>query len=100
MNKVELMSMYGKVIKKRYDDFEIEILMKDGCTRSEAIRFINKGTQILSDFEENFVSYMEDLGIEESDLQMYEQMIKEKKPVEDWGIVEYENKTYYIIYIL
>ena len=39
---------------------QIEILMEDRCTKSEAEKHLKNGTTIFEDFEENFDKYMEE----------------------------------------
>ena len=41
-------------------EMEIEILMEDRCTKSEAEKHLKNGTIIFDDFEENFDKYMEE----------------------------------------
>ena len=41
-------------------EMEIEILMEDRCTKSEAEKHLKNGTIIFEDFEENFDKYMEE----------------------------------------
>lgn len=79
---------------------QIEILMKDGCTKSEAEKFIKQGTTIYTDFEENFDDYMVEWYASEEDIEKYKQMIDTKIPATDWGVVEEDNKVYYIAYVL
>ena len=79
---------------------DIEVLMLDGCTKSEAEKHLKRGTSVLDDFEENFDSYMNEWGIEEEEKEKYKKMVDEKEPAEDCGIVEYRDKTYYIAYCL
>lgn len=79
---------------------EIEVLMMDGCTKSEAEKHLQKGASVFDDFEENFDSYMNEWGIEDDEKETYEKMISTKSPIEDWGIVEDGDKTYYIMYCL
>ena len=55
---------------------------------------------IFEDFEEHFDDYMKDWSIEEEEIQTYRKMIEEKIPALDWGIVEFEGNTYYIMYSL
>ena len=81
-------------------EIKIEILMCDRCTKAEAEKHLEKGTTIFEDFEENFNEYMQEWGIDEESQELYRQMIDDKIPVEDWGIVEKDNKTYYIMYVL
>lgn len=79
---------------------QIEILMYDRCTKSEAEKHLKNGTTIFEDFEENFDKYMEEWNIDEEDRNEYRKMAKEKIPATDWGIVEKNGKTYYIMYVL
>lgn len=79
---------------------EIEILLMDGCTKSEAEKHLNKGCTVFDDFEEHFDDYMKEWGIEEEEISTYRKMIDEKIPVQDWGIIEDNEKTYYIMYVL
>lgn len=84
---------------------EIEILIKDGCTKSEAERFLKNGTTVYNDFEENFYKYMEEWkssysGEEYDELVSgFKEMIETGIPVTDWGIVKLDGKTYYIMYV-
>ena len=80
---------------------EIEILKMDGCRNTaEAERYLKKGCMIFEgqNFENFFDEYMEEWNIEPEDIPAYRKMIEEKIPVRDWGIVEDNGKTYYIMY--
>lgn len=80
---------------------QVEILMKDGCSKLEAEKYLNRnGVAIFAadDFEENFEQYMEDWGVEEDDLLAYRDMIDKKIPVTDWSVVSDNDSTYYIMY--
>lgn len=79
---------------------EIEILMMDRCTKAEAEKHLNNGSIVFTDFEEYFNDYMKEWDIEEEEIPTYKKMIEEKIPVTDWGIVEDDGKTYYIMYVL
>ena len=79
---------------------EIELLMLDRCTKSEAEKHLKSGSTIFEDFEENIASYLNEWNIEEEDKTEYRKMVTDKIPVRDWGIVEYNEKTYYIMYVL
>lgn len=87
---------------------EIEILMMDRCTKSEAEEHLKNGTIIYEDFEENFDKYMkewETVYVEDSEdyIELVEdmrRMVESGIPVKDWGIVKDEGKTYYIEYCL
>ena len=82
---------------------QIEILMADRCTRAEAEKHLNNGTVIFEDFEENLDSYIKELSDEDIvgfDEKSFREMVETKKPLPDWGIVEQDGKTYYIMYCL
>lgn len=79
---------------------DIEVLMKDGCSKEEAEKHLKRGTIVYEDFDENFETYMEDWGVEEESIDEYKKMVETKTPVEDWGVVEHQGKTYYISYCL
>ena len=88
-------------------EMEIEILMEDRCTKSEAEKHLKNGTIIFDDFEENFDKYMEEwkyLAEDEEEynnmVTSYRNMIETCEPVTDWGVVKREGKTYYIQYVL
>lgn len=80
----------------------IEVLKMDGCTESEARKHLENGTTVFEDidFENNLESYLDEWNIDEEDRAEYRRMVAEKKPVTDWGIVEHDEKTYYIQYCL
>lgn len=81
---------------------EIEILMMDRCTRSEAEKLLENGTAVFDgeDFENNFDRYMDDRDTDEEERARYRAMVDHKKSIPDWGIVEDGGKTYYIMYVL
>lgn len=79
---------------------EIELLMKDGDTRSEAEKHLKDGAMIIEDLAENLESYLDEWDVEEEDREAYKNMIENKIPVADWGIVEGDGKTFYIMYVL
>ena len=79
---------------------EIEILMMDGCTESEAEKHLKNGTIVITDFEECFDAYMKEWNIDEEEVSDYKKMIETEKPIPDWGIVTDDGKTYYIMYVL
>ena len=79
---------------------EIELLMLDRCTKSEAEKHVKNGSTIFEDFEENIESYLDEWNIEEEDKDEYRKMVTDKIPARDWGIVEDNGKTYYIMYVL
>ena len=88
-------------------EMEIEILMEDRATKSEAEKLLKMGTTIFEDFEENFDKYMEEWKYlaedEEEYIKMvegYKKMIETGEPITDWGVVKLEGKTYYIQYVL
>lgn len=79
----------------------IEILTCDRLTRKEAEDYLKQErTDIFEDFEENFDRYMEEWECDKEEIEKYKQMIEDRLPIRDWGVVEYEGKTYYIRYVL
>ena len=78
---------------------EIELLMMDRCTKSEAEKHLKDGSIVFEDFEENIENYLNEWNIGESDKDEYRKMVMNKIPVRDWGIVEDNGKTYYIMYV-
>lgn len=79
---------------------EVELLMKDGDTRSEAEKHLKDGAMIIEDLAENLESYLDEWDVEEEDREAYRNMVENKIPVADWGIVEDGGKTFYIMYVL
>ena len=79
---------------------EIELLMLDRCTKSEAEKYLKNGSTIFEDFEKNIESYLDEWNIKEEDKDEYRKMVTDKIPARDWGIVEDNGKTYYIMYVL
>lgn len=80
---------------------QLEILIKDGCSRKEAEKYLKQNRVTIfseEDFETNFDQYMKDWFIDDDEIQTYRNMIENKVPVSDWGIVEDEEGIYYIIY--
>lgn len=59
-----------------------------------------KGTQVIDDFEKHFADYMIEWSVSDEDAEDYKRMIETKTPLSDWGIVQTENNTYYIVYVL
>lgn len=83
----------------------IEIVLndKDGMTLSDAKRHVKNGCTIYEkmDFYNHFQEYMIDWSCDKDEMAAYLHMILfERDPVADWGIAEYEGKTYFIAYVL
>lgn len=85
-------------------EIDIKILMKDGCTRHDAIKFLEKGTIIFSDLKESFTEYEKDFYScsDEEDKKALYDMVFNDAPMPGWGIVhDIENrKDYFILYII
>ena len=79
---------------------EIKILMMDGCTESEAKKHLERGTMVYSDMAENFDKYAEEWKLDEEEREAIRNMIDNKEPAQDWGVVEIDGKTYFIQYVL
>ena len=85
---------------KRFDEKEIEILMLDRCTRTEAEKHLKNGATIYSDLEEHLEEYLDEWNIEEEERESFREMIRTGAPALDWGVVKKDGKTYYIQYCL
>ena len=78
---------------------KIEIIVKDGCTKREAVKALARGSEVFEDFEERFSDYMIEWNISEEEQENFKKMIETKRPIEDWGIVDDNGKIYYIMYV-
>lgn len=80
----------------------MEIIMEDRHTKKEAVAYLCNGTIIYEkeEFGKFFEQYMGEWDCDEEERAEYKKMIENNKPVFDWGIVNYENKTYFIDYVL
>lgn len=81
------------------DEQKIAILMEDHCTSAEAKKFVTTNNATIYTADE-LINEMQYWGLEDNEKLDYLQMINAKKALPDWGIVDYEGKTYYIGYIL
>ena len=81
---------------------DIEVLMKNGYSKRKAEEELKRGTVVFEgeDFERHFDDYMEEWGIDEEEQEKYRKMLEEKIAIPDWGIVEDNGNTYYIMYCL
>ncbi len=81
---------------------DIEVLMKNGYSKRKAEEELKRGTVVFEgeDFERHFDDYMEEWGVDEEEQEKYRKMLEEKIAIPDWGIVEDESNTYYIMYCL
>lgn len=81
---------------------DIEVLMKNGYSKRKAEEELKRGTVVFEgeDFERHFDDYMEEWGVDEDEQEKYKKMLEEKIAIPDWGIVEDEGNTYYIMYCL
>ena len=83
---------------------EIEILIKDRCTRAEAEKLLKNGSTVYEDLEENLEKYLDErkyLDDEDNNFtDSVKKMVETKQPMVDWGIVNDNGKTYYIEYVL
>lgn len=85
---------------------QIEILMDDGCTKSEAEKHLKNGSTVYYDLEENLDKYLADWsylddgvgGVKYTD--SVRKMVRTGEPLTDWGIVKKNGKNYYIEYVL
>lgn len=81
---------------------DIEVLMKNGYSKRKAEEELKRGTVVFEgeDFERHFDDYMEEWGVDEEEQEKYRKMLEEKIAIPDWGIVEDNGNTYYIMYCL
>lgn len=80
---------------------ELEILMLDGCTKSEAEKHLKNGTVVFSDFPEAFTEYMNEWDIvDEEEQNKYRYMVETKIPLPDWGVVQKDGSYFFIMYVL
>lgn len=81
---------------------DIEVLMKNGYSKRKAEEELKRGTVVLEgeDFERHFDDYMEEWGVDEEEQEKYRKMLEEKIAIPDWGIVEDNGNTYYIMHCL
>lgn len=88
--------------EKNMIEKDIEILVQDGCTKKEAEKHLASGTVILDeeDFRTHFQDYMGEWDIKDGDQQPYKEMLENKIPLPDWGVVEYGGEWYFIAYAL
>ena len=81
---------------------DIEVLMKNGYSKRKAEEELKRGTVVFEgeDFERHFDDYMEEWGVDEEEQEKYRKMLEEKIAIPDWGIVEDNGNTYYLMYCL
>ena len=81
---------------------DIEVLMKNGYSKRKAEEELKRGTVVFEgeDFEKHFDDYMEEWGVDKEEQEKYRKMLEEKIAIPDWGIVEDDGNTYYIMYCL
>lgn len=81
---------------------DIEVLMKNGYSKRKAEEELKRCTVVFEgeDFERHFDDYMEEWGVDEEEQEKYRKMLEEKIAIPDWGIVEDNGNTYYIMYCL
>ena len=81
---------------------DIEVLMKNGYSKRKAEEELKRGTVVFEgeDFEKHFDDYMEEWGVDKEEQEKYRKMLEEKIAIPNWGIVEDDGNTYYIMYCL
>lgn len=79
---------------------DIEILMADGKTESDAISLLVYGTTIYDDFEENggIEEYIDEWYYDDDLAENLREMVKSGVPAPDWGVVDLDGKRYFIEY--
>ena len=79
---------------------EIEILMADKCTKSDAERHLKNGAIIFEYLKERFDEYAKEWQLDEEERKKFKKMIENGVPVQDWGVAELDGKMYFIEYCL
>lgn len=83
---------------------KLEIIMEDSHTKKEAVDYLCNGSAVYEkeEFEKFFDQYMNEWDCDEEEQVEYKKMIESNEPINtnDWGVVEYEGKTYLISYVL
>lgn len=83
---------------------KLEIIMEDNHTKKEAVDYLCNGSAVYEkeEFEKFFDQYMNEWDCDEEEEAEYKKMIESNEPINinDWGVVEYEGKTYLISYVL
>lgn len=82
------------------DPDDLDILIANGCTESEAKKHLERGTIVYNDLEDNFESYVEAWQLNKEEREAIKNMINTKEPAQDWGVVKFGEKTYFISYTL
>lgn len=80
---------------------EIELLMMDNCTKFDAEKHLKKWGYNIWRFWRKYrkISWRVECWWERK-RRISKKMVTDKIPVEDWGIVEDNGNTYYIMYVL
>lgn len=83
---------------------KLMVVMEDNHTKKEAVDYLCNGSAVYEkeEFVKFFDQYMNEWDVEEEDQEEYKKMIESNEPINtnDWGVVEYEGKTYLISYVL
>lgn len=92
----------AEILRRGKKMTDIEVLMKNGYSKRKAEEELKRGTVVFEgeDFERHFDDYMEEWGVDEEEQEKYRKMLEEKIAIPDWGIVEDNGNTYYIMYCL
>lgn len=89
-----------------YEEVEkmVEIVKADYCTTSEAISHLKNGTLVFEaeELKTHADSYVHDFGYDEEygDEGNFRNMLSGGELMADWGKVNYNGKTYYLMYVL
>lgn len=82
---------------------DLDILIKAGWSKKQSEQHLKRGTTVFEeiDLREHFSSYLEEMGfVSEDEKTNFRQMLDSKKPMVDWGVVEFDGKYYFVEYVL
>lgn len=73
---------------------EVELLMKDGDTRSEAEKHLKDGAVIIEDLAENLGSYLDEWDVDEEDRGAYRNMIEKRSLLQAGELLKMAEKLF------
>lgn len=84
------------------DELLFNVLIEDGCSKSEALRYINRGTAIYTqeDLQNNFDYYCSQFDYDKDEKEMFGRyLINARGLWNGWSTIEYDGILYFIQYV-